>query len=1004
MTEISTDNISSSVVEANSTPPPLPPADTSPPPAAENGVEEEGEVIKCKETVIIEGDIDSTTLPPEESNNMAFNGVRFSRTNSECSVNNQKESSSNNSYWTINDDDETAVEADEESISSSLKEDMNARYPILKVNKKPEKVEPQPELKAEFRGRSASELIAETRGRSASNASSISRKDFILPETRGRTASISSTLSRMSGGVFKQTTEVHVDQSNMTYKVIATKEKLTLDNAIPALDDAKNSVLSTLNDFPAVSELTLDKITQLIREIAFRYQRLPFFRYRLFTLACLSICYFILPGFLTGLLFGLYLSLIAFLFICVSDPIMPGSISAQQCERVVDEVAEYSKKEEATPKVYKGWMNILNEAYNPRTFHVNRIQTVLVRLDGCMLRISRPERQLLKHAYHDDPTLTKKEPTMLAQSIYDLTNASVKLRPKRLAKRRWFSRKYPICIRLASPDNEIHSRNEDRFMLSQSKTMNSLAKDHDEDSGSSSPGPLKKLFRRKKRSRKPSEMSHASNNSDVQSANGESMSVKSADGHIQSYDVSSRTTERGKEADGYLSDLDLSNESDGDIVGVHRSFSAENLNRIPLVRLQRNFPGSKNRAFRNIYLFGRSAREKERWFHVLRKACNKYTEKDQARPFRKSSLPTQTSSSSVSSGGMSRDYFLYLMDHLQFSKHLEEILSKPLDQRSDEEKADCGTIFMDLGRQKWQKPAISNSSEFVIFANLMTCRLFYDFCRDEFFCNMVKAKIQNKLASMHMPYFIEDLELSKFEIGTKIPKIQKIYTPTVDDWGIWFDVEIHYEGCIRLVLETKADLMKLKDNPDPITTSSKSGDSASSLLSSMQKVVGHYSDEEVAESPETSPDEDYGSKVKYHEPTTKEKTGQKILNFVDKFAHSKIFKAATHLKPIKKAMEEVSSTRLVLNVEITSLDGTLSINLPPPPSDRLWYAFRSPPQMSIKAVPQVGDRSVAFSTVSDWIVQKIRLVLEKNLVLPNMDDIRIPVLGGNALLNAPLNQ
>ena len=103
-------------------------------------------------------------------------------------------------------------------------------------------------------------------------------------------------------------------------------------------------------------------------------------------------------------------------------------------------------------------------------------------------------------------------------------------------------------------------------------------------------------------------------------------------------------------------------------------------------------------------------------------------------------------------------------------------------------------------------------------------------------------------------------------------------------------------------------------------------------------------------------------------------------------------------------MEEVSSTRLVLNVEITSLEGTLALNLPPPPSDRLWYAFRSPPSMSVKAVPQVGDRSVAFSTVSEWIVSKIRLVLEKNLVVPNMDDIRIPVLGGNALLNAPLNQ
>lgn len=38
-------------------------------------------------------------------------------------------------------------------------------------------------------------------------------------------------------------------------------------------------------------------------------------------------------------------------------------------------------------------------------------------------------------------------------------------------------------------------------------------------------------------------------------------------------------------------------------------------------------------------------------------------------------------------------------------------------------------------------------------------------------------------------------------------------------------------------------------------------------------------------------------------------------------------------------MEEISSTRLMLNVEITFLQGTMTINIPPPPSDRLWLFF-----------------------------------------------------------------
>jgi hypothetical protein len=99
----------------------------------------------------------------------------------------------------------------------------------------------------------------------------------------------------------------------------------------------------------------------------------------------------------------------------------------------------------------------------------------------------------------------------------------------------------------------------------------------------------------------------------------------------------------------------------------------------------------------------------------------------------------------------------------------------------------------------------------------------------------------------------------------------------------------------------------------------------------------------------------------------KKKSGKKVLNFIDKITNSHFFKEASELKPIRKLMEEVSSTRLMLNVEVTKLEGTMTINLAPPPSDRLWYSFRRVPEMSIHAVPQIGDRTVVFSTLSDWI-------------------------------------
>jgi hypothetical protein len=41
----------------------------------------------------------------------------------------------------------------------------------------------------------------------------------------------------------------------------------------------------------------------------------------------------------------------------------------------------------------------------------------------------------------------------------------------------------------------------------------------------------------------------------------------------------------------------------------------------------------------------------------------------------------------------------------------------------------------------------------------------------------------------------------------------------------------------------------------------------------------------------------------------------------------------------------------------------------------------------MRAIPQVGDRSVVYSALSEWIENKLQLILEKNLVLPNMDDV-----------------
>lgn len=72
-------------------------------------------------------------------------------------------------------------------------------------------------------------------------------------------------------------------------------------------------------------------------------------------------------------------------------------------------------------------------------------------------------------------------------------------------------------------------------------------------------------------------------------------------------------------------------------------------------------------------------------------------------------------------------------------------------------------------------------------------------------------------------------------------------------------------------------------------------------------------------------------------------------------------------------------------------------------NDYIRLGFRKSPKISVKGFPQVGGRTVVISSLSDWIEGKIQMLIEKNLVFPNLLDFVIPILSGNELLKGPLN-
>lgn len=60
--------------------------------------------------------------------------------------------------------------------------------------------------------------------------------------------------------------------------------------------------------------------------------------------------------------------------------------------------------------------------YDPETYHATLTHSVYVRLEGSILRLSKPNRNIARRAAHNEP---KADVTYISQKIYDLTDSKV---------------------------------------------------------------------------------------------------------------------------------------------------------------------------------------------------------------------------------------------------------------------------------------------------------------------------------------------------------------------------------------------------------------------------------------------------------------------------------------------------------------------------------------------------------------------------------------------------
>ncbi|NWU95168.1 TEX2 protein, partial [Upupa epops] len=430
---------------------------------------------------------------------------------------------------------------------------------------------------------------------------------------------------------------------------------------------------------------------------------------------------------------------------------------------------------------------------------------------------------------------------------------------------------------------------------------------------------------------------------------------------------------------------------------------------------------------RCLYLFGRTGREKEEWYQRLAGAsrgaagsrrrearaaqggCSHLWHHLQRHPDPLLSpgpgaAPRSSGSSSAGSaedipsavppkdleGGVRQKVLL------DYGSYMARFL--PAQSRgSPEHSPSHGALGSPTATQP-REDAAGRSGQCTAWMNALVGRVFWDVLREQYWADQVSSKIQKKLSKIKLPYFMNELTLTELDMGTSIPSVLSTSNPTVDDRGLWVDMEVTYSGSLQMTLETKMNLCKLgKESAAEESVPAEAGAEGArprlTLLADSDaesSSAGSSDEEDVATAepvgapgvPPPGPEGHGGGNS----------TSRRILRLVDKIAKSKYFQRATENEFIKKKIEEVSNTPLLLTVELQELAGTLAVNIPPPPTDRVWYSFRVPPQLELKVCPKLGEREVTFLHVTEWIEKKLQHEFQKLLVMPNMDDLIVPIM------------
>ncbi|ESQ35017.1 hypothetical protein EUTSA_v10006829mg [Eutrema salsugineum] len=261
--------------------------------------------------------------------------------------------------------------------------------------------------------------------------------------------------------------------------------------------------------------------------------------------------------------------------------------------------------------------------------------------------------------------------------------------------------------------------------------------------------------------------------------------------------------------------------------------------------------------------------------------------------------------------------------------------------------------------------------------NLLISRLFFDLKRKAGVKNSVQARIQRLLSNMRTPSYIGELICSDVDTGNLPPHIHGTRVLPMDMSGVWaFELDIDYSGEAVIDVETRVDIREV-DLQKGITDTKLPPSSA-------------------GEVPSNPIEEDFEKQLAIPVETVDAghvETGGS--NKADESRGSKGTKAApngvSRWKSILKSIaEQVSQVPISLSIRVSSLRGTLRVQMKPPPSDQLWFGFTSMPDIEFDLASSVGEHKITNSHVATFLINRFKTAIREAVVLPNCESLTIP--------------